>query len=97
MLVIMSELKFFLLMSVLTLNFNILDLVKLLEKNQKIHIQIIAVTLKMTSCKTMSKKKFEKVENQVSFGKTNFFLSTLPFNPWAVSATSSHVGTPQKI
>jgi hypothetical protein len=27
-------------------------------------------------------------------GKTNFFLSTLPFNPWAVSATWLHVGAP---
>jgi hypothetical protein len=24
-------------------------------------------------------------------GKTNFILSTLPFNPWAVSATRLHV------
>jgi hypothetical protein len=30
-------------------------------------------------------------------GKTNFFLSTLSFSPWAVSATWLHVGTPQKI
>jgi hypothetical protein len=30
-------------------------------------------------------------------GKTNFFLSTLPFSPWVVSATWLHVGAPQKI
>jgi hypothetical protein len=36
--VIMNELKFFLLMRVLTQNFNTLDLVKFLEKNQKLHI-----------------------------------------------------------
>jgi hypothetical protein len=30
-------------------------------------------------------------------GKTNFFLSTLPFNPWAVLATWLHVGAPQNI
>jgi hypothetical protein len=41
----------------LTQNFNIVDLVKILEKNQKLHIHIIAVTLKVTSCRTMSKKK----------------------------------------
>jgi hypothetical protein len=29
----------------------------------------------------------EKVKNQDSMHKTNFFLSTLPFNPWAVLAT----------
>jgi hypothetical protein len=29
--------------------------------------------------------------------KTNFFLSTLPFSPWAASTTWLHVGAPQKI
>jgi hypothetical protein len=53
----MSELKLFLLMGVLTQNFNTMDLVKILEKNQKLHIQIVAVTLKVMSCRTMSKKK----------------------------------------
>jgi hypothetical protein len=53
----MSELKLFLLMGVLTPNFNTMDLVKILEKNEKLHIQIEAVTLKVTSCITMSKKK----------------------------------------
>jgi hypothetical protein len=52
----MSELELFLLMGVLTPNFNTMDLVKILEKNQKFHIQIIVVTLKVMSCKTMSKK-----------------------------------------
>jgi hypothetical protein len=36
--VIMSELEFFLITGVLTQNFNTMDLVKFLEKNQKIHI-----------------------------------------------------------
>jgi hypothetical protein len=36
--VIMSELELFLLMEILTQNFNTVDLVKLLEKNQKLHI-----------------------------------------------------------
>jgi hypothetical protein len=44
-------------MEVLTQNFNIVDLVKFLEKNQKLHIQNVAVTLKMTLCRTMSKNK----------------------------------------
>jgi hypothetical protein len=38
MFVIMSELEFFLLTGVLTQNFNTMDLVKFLEKNQKLHI-----------------------------------------------------------
>jgi hypothetical protein len=53
----MSELDLFLLMGVLTPDFKTLYLVKILEKNQKLHIQIIAVTLKVTSCRTMSKRK----------------------------------------
>jgi hypothetical protein len=43
------------------------------------------------------KKKWKKVKNQDSMGNTNFFLSTLPFSPWAVLATWLHVGAPQKI
>jgi hypothetical protein len=46
----MSELELFLLRGVLTPNFNTMDLVKILGKNQKLHIQIIAVTLKVMSC-----------------------------------------------
>jgi hypothetical protein len=96
--VIMSELEFFLLTRVLTQNYNTMHLVKFLEKNQKLHIQIIAVTLKVISCRTMSKKnKSEKVKNQDFMDKTNFFFSTLPFSPWAILATWLHVGAPQKI
>jgi hypothetical protein len=43
------------------------------------------------------KKQRKKVKNQDFMSKTNFFLSTLPFSPWAASATWLHVGTPQKI
>jgi hypothetical protein len=72
-----------------------MDLIKILEKNKKLHIQIVAVTLKVTSYKTMSKKnKRKKVKNQDFMGKTNYFLRTLPFSPWAVSATWLHVGAP---
>jgi hypothetical protein len=46
--VIMSELKFFLLMGVLIQNFNTVDLIKFLEKNQKLQNLIIMVTLKVT-------------------------------------------------
>jgi hypothetical protein len=56
----MSELELFLLTGVLTPNFNTVDLVKILEKNQKLHNQIVEVTLRVMSCRTMSKKKSEK-------------------------------------
>jgi hypothetical protein len=51
----MSELELFLLTGVLTPNFNTMDLIKILEKNKKLHIQIIAVTLKVTSCRKKKK------------------------------------------
>jgi hypothetical protein len=54
--VIVSELRFFLLRRVFTQNFNTIDFVKFLEENKKLHIQIIGVTLKVTSCKTTSEK-----------------------------------------
>jgi hypothetical protein len=75
-------------------NFNTMDLLKILEKNQKLHIQIVAVTLKVTSCRTMSKKKVKKSEKPRFYGQNKLFLSTLPFSPWAVSATWLHVGAP---
>jgi hypothetical protein len=84
----MSELELFLVTGVLIPNFNTIDLVKILEKNKKLHIQIVVVILKVTWCKTMSKKKkWTKVKNQDFMGKTNYFLRTLPFSPWAGSAT----------
>jgi hypothetical protein len=74
----MSELELFFLTRVLTPNFNTMDLVKILERNKKLHIQIVAVALKI----------------HTFMGKTNYFLRTLPFSPWAVSATWLHVGAP---
>jgi hypothetical protein len=32
------------------------------------------------------------MKNQDFVGKTNYFLRTLPFSPWAISATWLHVG-----
>jgi hypothetical protein len=39
----------------------------------------------------------KKSENQDFMGKTKYFPSTLPFNPWVVLATWLHVRAPQKI
>jgi hypothetical protein len=78
----MIELEFFLLREVLPQNSNTMELVKFLDKYQKIHIQIEAVTLKVTSCRTMSKNKFgKKVKIQDFVGKTNFFLAACPSAP----------------
>jgi hypothetical protein len=40
------------------------------------------------------KKKWKKVKNQDSMGKTNYFLRTLPFNLWVVLATWLPVEAP---
>jgi hypothetical protein len=74
---IMSELKFFLLTGVLTQNFNTVGLVKFLEKDQKLHILIVAVILKMTSCRTKSKITIyilRKGEKPRFYGKNNLLL-----------------------
>jgi hypothetical protein len=90
----MSELELFLFKRVLTPNFNTMDLVKMLEKNQKHQIQIVATILKVKSCISMSKKKVKKSEKSRFMDKTNYFLETLPFSPRAVLAAWVHVGAP---
>jgi hypothetical protein len=56
-----------------------MDLVKFLEKNEKLHILIIMVTLKVTTCKTMSKKKkVKKVKIQDPMGKQTSFRTPCP-------------------
>jgi hypothetical protein len=78
----MSELELFLLAGVLTPNFNTMDLIKILEKNQKIHIQIVVDTLKVTSCRTMSKKKRVKKSEKPRFcGQNELFFENLALQP----------------
>jgi hypothetical protein len=38
------------------------------------------------------KRKVKKVKNQDFMGKTNYFLRTLAFSPWPVSATLENTG-----
>jgi hypothetical protein len=77
----MSDLELFLLTRVLTPNFNTVDLVKILGKNQKLHIQIVVVTLKVTSCGTMSKKKVKKSEKPRFYGQNKLFIENLALQP----------------
>jgi hypothetical protein len=78
----MSELELFLLTGVLTPNFNTMDLVKFLEKNQKLHILIVAVTLKVMSCRTMSnQKKVEKSEKPRFYGQNKLFFENPALQP----------------
>jgi hypothetical protein len=59
-----------------------MDLVKFLEKNQKLHIQIVAVTLKVMSYRTMSKKKkVKKSEKPRFYGQNKLFFENLPLQP----------------
>jgi hypothetical protein len=66
-----------------------MDLVKILEKNQKLQIQIVAVTLKVTSYRTMSKKK--KVKKPRFYGQNKLFFESPALRPLA---TWLHVGAP---
>jgi hypothetical protein len=78
----MSELELFLLTGVLTPNFNTMDLVNFFEKNQKLHIQIVAVTLKVMSCRTMSKKKkVKKSEKPRFYGQNKLFSKNPALKP----------------
>jgi hypothetical protein len=85
----MCELELFLLTRVLTPNFNTMDLVKILEKNPKLQIQIIAVTLKVTSCKTMSKNKVKKSEKPRFYRQNKLFLEYPTLQPLG---SFSHMG-----
>jgi hypothetical protein len=48
-----------------------MDLLKILEKNQELHIQIVVVTLKVKSYRTMSKKKRRKKSETPRFYRQN--------------------------
>jgi hypothetical protein len=87
----MSELELILLMGVFPPNFNTMDLVKILEKNGKLHIQIILVTLKVTSCRTMrKKKKVKKSEKPRFFGQNKLFFENPTLQPLG---SFSHMAT----
>jgi hypothetical protein len=69
-------------MGVLIPNFNTMDLVKILGKNKKLYIQIIVVTLKVTSCRTMSKKKkVKKGEKPRFYGQNKLFFENPALQP----------------
>jgi hypothetical protein len=71
----MSELELFLLMGVLIQNFNIVDLVKFLEKSQKLHIQIVAVTYEGDVMQNHEhKKKVKKSEKPRFYGQNKLFF-----------------------
>jgi hypothetical protein len=74
----MSELELFLLMGVLTPNFNTMDLVKILEKKSKISHSYRSGHNEGDVVQNHVQKK--KVKNQDFMGKTNYFLSSLPFS-----------------
>jgi hypothetical protein len=75
----MSDLELFLLTGVLTPNFNTMDLGNFFGKNKKLHIQIIAVTWKVMSCRSISKKKIEKKwKTKILWAKQTIFWEPCP-------------------
>jgi hypothetical protein len=88
----MSELELFLMTGVLTPNFNTMDLVKILEKKSKLHIQVVVITLKVTSYRTMSKKnKMKKSEKPRIYGQNKLFFENPALQPLG---SFSHIGAP---
>jgi hypothetical protein len=91
----MSELELFLLIGVLTPNFNTIDLVKILEKKSKTsHLDHSGYIEGDFTQNYEENKKVKKVKNQDFMGKSNYFLRTLSFSPWVVLATWLHIGAP---
>jgi hypothetical protein len=58
-----------------------MNLVKILEKKQKLHIKIVAITLKVTSCRTMSKKKGKKSEKPRFYGQNKLLFENPALQP----------------
>jgi hypothetical protein len=58
-----------------------MDLVKILQKNQKLHIQIVVVILKVMLCRTMSKKKVRKSEKPRFYGQNKLFFENPALQP----------------
>jgi hypothetical protein len=54
-----------------------MELIKILEENKKLHIQIIAATLTVMSCRTMNKKKVKKSEKTRFYGQNKLFFGNL--------------------
>jgi hypothetical protein len=81
----MSELELFLLIGVLTPNFNTIDLIKILEKKSKTSHLDRSGYIEGDFMQNYEENK--KVKNQDFMGKSNYFLRTLPFRPWVVLAT----------
>jgi hypothetical protein len=62
-----------------------MDLIKILEKNKKtLHSDRSGHIEGDVMQNHEQKKRVKKVKKQDYMGKTNYFLRTLPFNPWAV-------------
>jgi hypothetical protein len=71
-----------------------MDLIKILLKKSKTSHSDRSGHIEDDVMHNHQQKKVKKVKNQEFMGKTNYFLRTLPFSPWAASATWLHVGAP---
>jgi hypothetical protein len=78
----MTELELFLLTGVFTPNFNTMDLVKILEKNEKLHIQILAVTFEDDVMQNHEQKKqVKKSEKPRFYGQNKLFFENPALQP----------------
>jgi hypothetical protein len=74
------------------------DLVYYFEKNQKLHIWIVAVTLKVTSCRTMRKRKrkSEKSEKARFYEQNKLHFKHLALQPLGSSSHMAAYRSPSK-
>jgi hypothetical protein len=80
-------------MRVLNQNVNTVDLVKSLEKKSKTSHSYHSGHIDGDIIQNHEQKREVKISGKPRFyGQHKLFLSTLPFSPWAVSATWLHVG-----
>jgi hypothetical protein len=71
-----------------------MDVVRFIVKKSKNSHSYCSSHFKDDIMQNHRAKQKKEGKNQDSMDKTNFFLSTMPFSPWAVLATWLHVGAP---
>jgi hypothetical protein len=72
-----------------------MDLVKILEKKSKTSYSDRSGHIEGDiMLNHEQKREVKKSEKPRFYGQNKLFLRTLPFSPWAVSATWLHVGAP---
>jgi hypothetical protein len=96
----MSDLKFILLIEVLTQNSNTMELAKFLEKNQRLTFKLESSYWRWHHAKPWEKNKKEeevRIQDSTKEKKKIFFFGTMPFSPLVFLAMWLYTWVFQKI